>query len=229
MGGNITLSDIFKSSFLSKAVESFSVVDLLVCMAVSLLLGLLIYMVYKKAYVGVMYSRSFNISLVALVMITSLVITTVTSNVVLSLGMVGALSIVRFRTAIKDPMDIVYLFWAIAAGIVVGAGMLLIALVGSLIIAIVIYVLSTRKAKGQPYLLIVNMISGEPEARVLEIVQGATGRYNVKSKSMRLGGACELVLEVNIKDNETQIIDNLSALDGIENAVMMAYNGEYSL
>src|SRR5512133_1939353 len=119
----MTFNDIFKTSFLEK-VSSFSALDMILALVLSFALGLFIFFVYKKTYRGVMYSASFGISLMALTMITSLVILAVTSNVILSLGMVGALSIVRFRTAIKEPLDIAFLFWSIAVGIVLGAGLI---------------------------------------------------------------------------------------------------------
>ena len=132
----MSFSDIFKSSFLENF-TSVSIFDRLLAMTLSFVLGLFIYLVYKKTYSGVMFQTSFGVTLVSLCMITTLVILGVTSNVVLSLGMVGALSIVRFRTAIKEPMDIAFLFWSIAGGIVLAAGMIPLAIVGSLIIGLI--------------------------------------------------------------------------------------------
>ena len=125
----MTFNDIFKSSFIEN-VSGFSFVDSALALGSAFLVGLFIYMVYKKTYMGIMYSRPFNVSLVALTMLTTFVILAVTSNVVLSLGMVGALSIVRFRTAIKDPMDLVFLFWSLGSGIVLGAGLIPLAVMG---------------------------------------------------------------------------------------------------
>ena len=139
----ITFNDIFKSSFLEN-VTSISVLDMVIAMVLAFAIGLFIFFVYKKTYQGVMYSTSFGVTLVALSMITTLVILAVTSNVVLSLGMVGALSIVRFRTAIKEPMEIVFLFWSIAVGIVIGAGMIPLAVFGSLIIGIILLIFVNR-------------------------------------------------------------------------------------
>ncbi|MBR5518483.1 MAG: DUF4956 domain-containing protein, partial [Clostridia bacterium] len=149
----MSFSDVFKSSFLSN-INSFSTVDVLLALGLAFVLGLFIFLVYKKTYSGVMYSDSFGISLIAMSMITSLVIIAVTSNVVLSLGMVGALSIVRFRTAVKEPMDIAFLFWSIAVGIVLGAGFLPLAVIGSVIIGVIIVLFSTRKAGDTPYILV---------------------------------------------------------------------------
>src|SRR5574344_575600 len=140
----MTFSDIFKSSFL-ESVKEFSVTDVLIGMLVSLVIGLFIFVIYKKTFSGVMYSNGFALALIGLSLVTTLVIMAVTSNVVLSLGMVGALSIVRFRAAIKEPMEIVFLFWSIAAGIVIGAGMIPLAVIGSVIIGIILLVFANRK------------------------------------------------------------------------------------
>ncbi len=129
----MTFSDIFKSSFLESVTE-FSPIDTLTGMLFALVIGLFIFVIYKKTFSGIMYSTGFAMTLVGLSLVTTLVIMAVTSNVVLSLGMVGALSIVRFRTAIKEPMEIVFLFWSLAVGIVIGAGMIPLAVIGSLII-----------------------------------------------------------------------------------------------
>ena len=135
----MNFSDIFKSSFLEN-VGSVSILDMIITLVLSFAIGLFIFMVYKKTYNGVMYSSSFGVTLIALTMITNVLILAVTSNVVLSLGMVGALSIVRFRTAIKEPLDIAFLFWSIAVGIILDAGFLPLAVIGSVVIGIVLLV-----------------------------------------------------------------------------------------
>ena len=150
----MTFNDIFKSSFLENA-TSFSALDFVIAMGLAFVIGLFIFVVYKKTFNGVMYSAGFGVSLIALTMITTLVILAVTSNIVLSLGMFGALSIVRFRTAIKEPLDIAYLFWAIAAGIVLGAGMVPLAVIGSLFIGIILVIFVNKKSTDHPYIMIV--------------------------------------------------------------------------
>ena len=140
----MSFSDIFKSSFLEN-VTSVSLLDMALALTLAFGVGLFIFFIYKKTYAGVMYSSSFGVTLIALTMITTLVILAVTSNVVLSLGMVGALSIVRFRTAIKEPMDIAFLFWSIAVGIVLAAGMIPLAVFGSVMIGIILLVFANRK------------------------------------------------------------------------------------
>ena len=145
----MTFNDIFKSSFLEK-VSSFSLVDALIALAMAFAIGLFIHYVYRKTYTGVLYSNSFGVALMAMTMITTVVILAVTSNVVLSLGMVGALSIVRFRAAIKEPMDIAYLFWAIAAGIILGAGLIPLAVIGSLCLGLLLMVFVNKKSQDTP-------------------------------------------------------------------------------
>ena len=145
----MTFNDIFKSNFLEN-ISSVSVFDMVLALVLAFGLGLFIFFIYKKTFAGVMYSSSFGVTLIALTMITTLVILAVTSNVVLSLGMVGALSIVRFRTPIKEPLDIAFLFWSIAVGIVLAAGMIPLAVVGSAVIGIVLLVFVNRKSHINP-------------------------------------------------------------------------------
>ncbi len=221
----MTFSDVFKSSFLSN-INSFSTLDVLLALGLSFVLGLFIFLIYKKTYQGVMYSDSFGVSLIAMSMITSLVIIAVTSNVVLSLGMVGALSIVRFRTAIKEPMDIAFLFWAIAVGIVLGAGLLPLAIIGSVIIGIIIVVFSTRKIGDTPYILVVNCESEEIENTANTLIKEEAKKSVLKSKAVNKLGI-ELTYEVRVKDDNTGFVNKISACEGVTNAVLVSYNGEY--
>lgn len=221
----MTFSDVFKSSFLSN-INSFSTLDVLLALGLAFVIGLFIFLIYKKTYQGVMYSDSFGVSLIAMSMITSLVIIAVTSNVVLSLGMVGALSIVRFRTAIKEPMDIAFLFWAIAVGIVLGAGLLPLAIIGSVIIGIIIVVFSTRKIGDTPYILVVSCENEETESVAYELIKEDAKKSLLKSKSVNKLGI-ELTYEVRIKDDNTGFVNKISAVNGVTNAVLVSYNGEY--
>jgi len=221
----MTFSDVFKSSFLSN-INSFSTLDVLLALGLSFVLGLFIFLIYKKTYQGVMYSDSFGVSLIAMSMITSLVIIAVTSNVVLSLGMVGALSIVRFRTAIKEPMDIAFLFWAIAVGIVLGAGLLPLAVIGSVIIGIIIVIFSTRKIGDTPYILVINCENEETENTANTLIKEEAKKSVLKSKAVNKLGV-ELTYEVRIKDDNTGFVNKVSACEGVTNAVLVSYNGEY--
>jgi len=221
----MTFKDIFKSSFLEN-ITSVSILDMVLALALAFGLGIFIFLIYKKTYSGVMYSSSFGVTLVALTMITTLVILAVTSNVVLSLGMVGALSIVRFRAAIKEPLDIAFLFWAIASGIVLAAGMVPLAIFGSIIIGVVLLIFANRKSSANPYIVVISCRGYEDEQRALSYLAEHTKKYSVKSKTAQKGGI-ELNLEVRLKDGNTDFINALSELEGVSSAVLVSYNGDY--
>ena len=221
----MSFNDIFKSSFLEN-VTAVSLPDMALALVLSFCLGLFIYFVYKKTYSGVMFSRTFGGSLVAMTMITTMVILAVTSNVVLSLGMVGALSIVRFRTAIKEPMDIAFLFWAIAGGIVLAAGMIPLAIVGSLIIGLIMIVFCNRKTVEKPFIAVITCTDAEAEKRVADYLNSQVKKAVVKSKSAQKGNI-ELSYEVSLKGDDTGFITSLSDMEGISSAVLVSYNGDY--
>ncbi len=220
-----TFSDIFKSSFLEN-VASVSLVDMLITMALAFGMGVFIFFVYKKTYAGVMYSASFGATLVALTMITSMTILAVTSNVVLSLGMVGALSIVRFRTAIKEPMDIAFLFWSIAAGIVLAAGMIPLAVFGSVVIGVVLLFFVNRKAVSNPFIAVVSCADAEAEKRAVQFLGEHVEKASVKSKTAQSGNI-EFTCEVRLKGDDTAFITALSEMEGVNSAVLVSYNGDY--
>jgi len=220
-----SFNDIFKSNFLEN-VTAVTLVDMAIAMVLSFCLGLFIFFVYKRTYQGVMYSSTFGVTLVALCMITTLVILAVTSNVVLSLGMVGALSIVRFRTAIKEPLDIAFLFWSIADGIVLAAGLIPLAVFGSLVIGIILLIFVNRKSYVAPYILVVQFADKEAENKAFEAIKNATIRQSVKSKSVQKG-LIEINYEVRLKNDDTDFINSLSDIEGVNSAVLVSYNGEY--
>jgi len=221
----VTFNDIFKSSFLESITE-FSAVDTLIAMVAALVIGMFIFVVYKKTFNSVMYSTGFAMILVGMTMVTTLVILAVTSNVVLSLGMVGALSIVRFRAAIKEPMEIVYLFWAVAAGIVIGAGMLPLAVIGSAIIGVILILFANKKIHDNPYLLILNCQDENAENTALSLMKESVKKYAVKSKTVNAQGI-EFTAEIRMKDGETAFVNRLNEIAGVENATLVSYNGEY--
>ena len=221
----MTFSNIFKSSFLESVTE-FSPVDVLVGMAFALILGLFIFLIYKKTFSGIMYSTGFAMSLVGLSLVTTLVIMAVTSNVVLSLGMVGALSIVRFRSAIKEPMEIVFLFWALAVGIVIGAGMIPLAVIGSVIIGAILVVFAKKKFGNEPYILIVNCADEKAEENAMNIIAKSVNKHIVKSKTVTSAGI-ELTAEIRVKDAATTFVNRVSELNGVTGATLVTYNGEY--
>ncbi len=221
----MNFNDIFKSSFLEN-VSSFSILDTVIGLAMALAIGLFIFLVYKKTLTGVMYSTGFALTLVGMSMVTTLVIMAVTSNVVLSLGMVGALSIVRFRTAIKEPVEIVFLFWSLAVGIVIGAGMIPLAVIGSVIIGVILLVFGNRKVRNAPYILVLSCQNEAAEAAALTLVGGNTEHYIVKSKTVNQNGI-ELTLELRTKDASTGFVNRIHAIEGVRNATLVSYNGEY--
>lgn len=221
----MTFNDIFKSSFLEN-VTSVSFLDMAVALALAFGIGLFIFFVYKKTYQGVMYSSSFGTTLVALTMITTVVILAVTSNVVLSLGMVGALSIVRFRTAIKEPLDIAFLFWSIAVGIVLAAGMIPLAVIGSVIIGVILMVFVNKKSHCNPYIVVLNCESSETERDAFYFLSQRVNKCVVKSKTVQKGNI-ELNLEIRLKDDNTDFINAVSEMSGVRSAVLVSYNGEY--
>lgn len=221
----MTFQDIFKSSFLEN-VSSVSLLDMSLALILAFGLGLFIFLVYKKTFTGVMYSSSFGVTLVALAMVTTMVILAVTSNVVLSLGMVGALSIVRFRTAIKEPLDIAFLFWSIAVGIVLAAGLIPLAVFGSMVIGFMLLALVNRKSRFDPYIAVLQCDGRESEERAAEFLRQNTRRCVVKSKTVQKD-AVELNLEIRLKDEGTGFINALADLPGIRSAVLVSYNGDY--
>ena len=221
----MTFQDIFKSSFLEN-VDSVSIVDMALAMILAFGIGLFIFLIYKKTFSGVMYSSGFGVTLVALTMITTLVILAVTSNIVLSLGMVGALSIVRFRTAIKEPLDIAFLFWAIAEGIVLAAGMIPLAVFGRVLIGAVLLLFVNKKSYVNPYIVVLRCVNQESERKALDFLKQEVSRCIVKSKTVQRS-MVEVTAEIRMKGENTEFINTLSGMDGVKSAVLVSYNGDY--
>ncbi|CZQ93990.1 Hypothetical protein Tpal_1718 [Trichococcus palustris] len=218
-----TFTDILKNSFLDQT-SDFSIAGAAVSLSSALLIGLFIFFIYKKTYAGVMYSKPFNTSLVLLTVLTTFVILAVTSNVVLSLGMVGALSIVRFRTAIKEPLDLVFLFWSISVGIILGAGLYPLAFLGSVFTTAILLLLTAKVDGSAPYILMLHLENENAELEAVELLKNRFGKLVVKSKSITHGQP-ELIYEVKIKNNETNFLNDLCALEGVQNATLVSYNG----
>lgn len=221
----MTFQDVFKSSFLEN-IGNVNILDMVLALALAFGLGMFIFFVYKKTFSGVMYSSTFGVTLVALTMITTVVILAVTSNVVLSLGMVGALSIVRFRTAIKEPLDIAFLFWSIAVGIVLAAGMIPLAVFGSVFIGIMLLLMVNRKTYRNPYMLVIHCENYESERAALDFVKKEVLRSALKGKTVQKD-RIELNLEVRMKVENTDFINVLSEMQGVKDAVLVSYNGAY--
>lgn len=220
-----TFSDLFKSKFLENwASSQLSVLDMIISLIASFAIGLVIFAVYKMSYRGVVYSHSFNVSLVLMCVITTAIIVTISSNVILSLGMVGALSIVRFRSAIKDPVDIIFLFWSLCAGIIVGAQNYPFAIISTAAIGAVCLIMFKLKGKKEVFLLVVVYNTGITKY-ILDQLHGMT--YTVKSKNVSKTRT-ELTVEITLKNkNNTSFVDRISSMDGVESAVLVSYNGDF--
>ncbi|MDF2923099.1 MAG: rane protein [Paenibacillaceae bacterium] len=221
-----TFTDLFKNSVIDNFVATVDITKVCLTMSISFLIGFFIYLLYKRIFSGVLYSKSFNISLIGMTMVTSMVIIAVNSNLVLSLGMVGALSIVRFRTPIKDPTDLIFLFWAAAVGIVTGAGFYSLALVSSVVIGLVMFIFIKKASFETPYLLVVNCDGDDSESHVVKAVHEQAKRYNLKQKTVSQGNV-ELTLEVRVKEKESGFVNRISAINGVKNAVLISYSGDY--
>ncbi len=213
------------ASFLDSFTE-LNYLNILIAFVTSFLVGLLIYLVYRKTFSGVMYSQSFGLSLIVMTMITNVAILAVTQSVILSLGMVGALSIVRFRAAVKEPMEIAYLFWAISEGIVIGAGMIPIALIGVVLIGLVILLLSMKTTSTKPYILVFHAANDAAERKAMETVAASVKKQMLKAKTVSAVGT-ELTVEVRFVHEETAFVNALHAIEGVSDVTLVSYNGDY--
>lgn len=221
----MSFNDIFKSSFLEN-MTSISVLDMVLSLLLAFGVGVFIFLVYKRTFKGVLYSASFGVTLIAMTMITTIIILAVTSNVVLSLGMVGALSIVRFRTAIKEPLDIAFLFWSIAVGIILAAGMIPLAVIGSIFIGLILVLFVNKSSHDRPYIIVITCDNQESEDRVNARLQETVQKSVIKSKTVTQG-RIELNFDIRLKSNDTSFINDLTELSGVQSAVLVSYNGEY--
>jgi len=222
----MNFGDIFKSSFLEN-VTAISFLDMGLAVLLSFALGLLIMAVYKKTYRGVMYSQSFAVALMAMSLITTILILAITSNVVLSLGMVGALSIVRFRTAIREPLDIAFLFWSIANGIILGAGFTTLAVFGSIIVGLLLIVFVNKKSKDTPYIFVINCLDSAAEKAVMAVIKEESIVNILKSKTISADNI-EITLELRLGNDDTDFVNKITSIAGVRNAILVTYNGEYA-
>ncbi|MFC5469429.1 DUF4956 domain-containing protein [Cohnella suwonensis] len=225
MGDIMNFEDLFKKSALHlDAFRSVSYIDILLGLLCAFAVGMFIYYIYKITFRGVVYSYNYNVTFVLMAMITSVIIMTISTNIVLSLGMVGALSIVRFRTAVKDPLDIVYMFWAIAVGIASGARLYPLALIGSAVIGLVLVLLSRKKIRSSPYLLIIRHADTAADELRSKLVRMS---YQLKSKTVRKDFT-ELTLELRLRDDNTAFVNEISAIEGVSDVSLINYRGDYA-
>lgn len=225
LADQLSFGDVFKDKFLGQFTENqLDIGSAVIAVLFALVLGLVIFAVYKICFRGAVYSFSFNVSLVMMAVITSVIVLTIGSNVVLSLGMVGALSIVRFRTALKDPVDIMFLFWAITIGIVVGAHQFTFALISTVLIALLCFVSLIFRSKDGSYLLIIKYVPGVGQ-KIDKIVESVHG--TVKNKTIRKGVA-EVVIEIASKNIQRNLVEGISTIQGVDSVVLVNYNGDYA-
>lgn len=221
----MSVQDFIKKSILESGVfDGVTVTNAALGLLTALIMGAVIYFVYRRFYTGVIYSRSFAITLVGMTVLTAMVTLAISTNIVISLGMVGALSIVRFRTAIKDPLDLLYLFWAITTGITSGAGMYVLVLVAAVVMTVMIIIFYSRQQKGRIYILVVHFTGDEAGDNIIRSFGKI--KYFIKSKTLRKE-KIEMAIEVFCKNNDTFFMEKIRAIDGVEDATLIQYNGEY--
>ena len=221
----MSVQDFIKKSILeSGAFDGASLTNIFLSLTLAVVMGAVIYFVYSKFYVGVIYSRSFAVTLVGMTVLTAMVTLAISTNIVISLGMVGALSIVRFRTAVKDPLDLLYLFWAITTGITSGAGMYLLALVAALVMILLVACFYRKQQKGRIYILVIHYVGDEAGDNVIRAL--GKMKYFIKSKTLRKNKT-EMAVEVYCKNNDMFFLEKIRDVIGVEDATLIQYNGEY--
>ena len=223
----LNYNDMFSKSFVAiqSGMERFSAIEILINLTVSFIVGMFIFYVYKKTFQGVLYQRSFNVSLVTIAMVITLIIMTISGNLILSLGMVGALSIVRFRTPIKDPVDLVFIFWAITVGIANGVGYYNISIIGSIILTIVLLVLTRKSEQDQPFLLVLQVPTSTDSASVIKGIQKSVERFMLKSKTITPAYE-EITAEIRLKGDDTSFLNKLHDDEKVLKVTLITYSGD---
>ena len=222
---NMSIRDIIKRSFIdSSAFTEVDIRKMLLALVAALVMGIIIYLIYSRFYTGVVFSRSFAITLVGMCVLTCMVTLAISTNVVISLGMVGSLSIVRFRTAVKDPLDLLYLFWSISVGITLGANMYVLALAASAIMFILVLLMHTKQQKGALYVAVIHYDGDKAGDEIIRAL--GRMRFYIKSKTMRKEKT-EIAIEILCRNNDLSIAEKIRAIAGVEDVTMIQYNGEY--
>lgn len=221
----MSVKDMIKKSVLESGVfDQYNISSILVALVATLALGILIFLVYRRFYTGVIYSRTFAVTLVGMTVLTCMVTLAISTNVVISLGMVGALSIVRFRTAVKDPMDLLYLFWAITTGITSGAGMYVLALIAAAIMILMIILFYSRQQRGKIYIAVIHYSGDEAGDEVIRCF--GKRKYFIKSKTMRKEKT-EMAVEIFCKQADMDFMEKIRAIEHVDDVTLIQYNGEY--
>lgn len=221
----MTFRDMIKKSVLeSEAYASHNMGNIVISLALAILLGSAIYFVYKRYYAGVVFSKSFAVTLIGMTIMTCMVTLAISSNLVISLGMVGALSIVRYRTAVKDPLDLLYMFWAITTGITVGAGMYVLAVVAFVVIVFMLAIFFSVQSKGRVYIAVFHYTGDTTGDKIIQ--KFGKKRYYIKSKTLRKTNI-EMAVEIFLKDNDMMFMESLRDIEGVNDVTLIQYNGEY--
>ncbi|MDE6214069.1 MAG: DUF4956 domain-containing protein [Lachnospiraceae bacterium] len=221
----MSFMDVFKKSFLEGyASVNIQAAEIIVCMLVTVLIAVYIFAIYRVMTRASFYNRNFNLSLIALAVITAAVILTIQSNIVISLGMVGALSIVRFRTAIKDPMDLVFLFWSISVGIICGAGFAVIAVVASVVLTVIILLFDRMPVSRAAVILLVNTSDYKTESRIIDVVKQHCSMYQVKARNLTKD-KLNMAIEVRT-DAGGSLVERLMDLESVTSASLVDHDGE---
>ncbi len=225
----MSIRDIIKKSVLeaenfSSAISMNTILNIVINMAMAVLIGYLIYRMYRKFYNGVIYSRTYGLTLMGMTILTCMVTLAISTNIVISLGMVGALSIVRYRTAIKEPVDLLYMFWAITTGITVGAGMYLLALTGFVVMAVFVAVTFGAKSSTSVYIMVVRYIGDETGDNIIRELSRI--HHTIKSKIYK-NGVQEMTLQITCNENKLVFVEQIRELKGVEQLSFVKYNGEY--
>ena len=221
----MSVKDMIKKSVLKSGVfDQYNISSILVALVAALALGILIFLVYRRFYTGVIYSRTFAVTLVGMTVLTCMVTLAISTNVVISLGMVGALSIVRFRTAVKDPMDLLYLCWAITTGITAGAGMYVLALIAAAIMILMIILFYSRQQRGKIYIAVIHYSGDEAGDEVIRCF--GKRKYFIKSKTMRKEKT-EMAVEIFCKQADMDFMEKIRAIEHVDDVTLIQYNGEY--
>ena len=221
----MSVKDMLKKSVLESGVfTQYDIPGILIALVAAFIMGVLIFAVYKKFYAGVIYSRTFAVTLVGMTVLTCMVTLAISTNIVISLGMVGALSIVRFRTAVKDPMDLLYLFWAITTGITVGAGMYMLAVLAALIMILMILLFYHKQQNGKIYIAVIHYTGDEAGDEVIRAF--GKRKYFVKSKTMRKEKT-EMAVEIFCRQNDMDFMEKIRLIPQVDEVTLIQYNGEY--
>lgn len=223
----MSTKDVIKKSvrdYFEKTMTIETMTQIIVSLLISLLMGLVIYFVYKKSFRGVVYSQTFAMTLVGMSVLTCMVVLAISTNIVLSLGMVGALSIVRYRTAIKEPLDLLFIFWAITTGITVGAGMYLLSAASAVVIILLVLLLGGKGKVKKVYIMIVHYKGDETEDEIRKILFKI--KHNVKSKTMRKEET-EMAVEVYAKQDNLAFAGQIRDIENVLDLTLVQYDGEY--